>query len=148
MPQLTISQVAQQVGLRPSAIRYYEQIGVLAPALRTGGQRRYDQTVLQRLAVVQKARQTGFTLDEIRQLFSGFRDGAPASQRWKKLSKRKLEELAKLSDEITVMQRLLERLTRNCHCRTLDECGSALLRNGFAKVRVKDAGRELGRRKS
>lgn len=62
MSQLTISQVARQVGLQPSAIRYYEQIGILLSAQRIGGMRRYDTTVLRRLAVIQRARQTGFTL--------------------------------------------------------------------------------------
>ena len=74
MPQLTISEVARQVGLQASAIRYYERIGILLPAQRISGQRRYEPTVLYRLAVIQRARQIGFTLDEIRQLFFGFRD--------------------------------------------------------------------------
>ncbi len=46
MSQLTISEVARQVGLRPSAIRYYERLGILPPALCRSGQRRYDSTVL------------------------------------------------------------------------------------------------------
>lgn len=58
---LSISEVAKQIGLRPSAIRYYEQIGILPAAQRASGQRRYDLTVIHRL-VIQRARQTGFTL--------------------------------------------------------------------------------------
>jgi len=42
MPELTISEVARQVGLQASAIRYYERIGLLPRAPRVGGQRRYD----------------------------------------------------------------------------------------------------------
>src|SRR5262252_4201275 len=79
MPQLTISQVARQIRLRPSAIRYYERIGLLPPAQRLGGQRRFDPRVLYRLAIIQRARQLGFTLTEIRQLFFGFRDVTRAS---------------------------------------------------------------------
>src|SRR5438093_607943 len=67
---LAISDVARVFGLRTSAIRYYEQIGILPPAMRKNGQRRYDNSALFRLAVVQRARETGFTLEEIRQLFS------------------------------------------------------------------------------
>jgi MerR family transcriptional regulator, redox-sensitive transcriptional activator SoxR len=52
MAQLAISEVAQQVGLQASAIRYYEQIGLLPPAQRMSGQRRYDTTVLYRLAII------------------------------------------------------------------------------------------------
>ena len=69
MAQLTISQVAQEIRLRPSAIRNYEEIGLLPRAERLSGQRRYDPTVLYRLAIIQRARQLGFTLSEIRHLF-------------------------------------------------------------------------------
>src|ERR1700720_1481081 len=100
MPQLTISEVAQQVGLQASAIRYYERIGLLPPAQRISGQRRYDVTVLYRLAIVQRARQLGFTLDEIRTLFFGFRDRVRASERWRELSRRKLAELDQMMDGI------------------------------------------------
>ena len=137
MSQLTISQVARQVGLQPSAIRYYEQIGILLPAQRIGGQRRYDTTVLHRLAVIQRARQTGFTLDEIRELFFGFRDAATASQRWQKLSRRKLAELAELTGQIKTMQRLLQKMMECCHCETLDQCGKGIFKKGFAEVRTK-----------
>ena len=137
MSQLTISQVARQVGLQPSAIRYYEQIGILLPAQRIGGQRRYDTTVLHRLAVIQWARQTGFTLDEIRELFFGFRDAATASQRWQKLSRRKLAELAELTAQIRTMQRLLQKMMECCNCETLDQCGKGIFKKGFAEVRTK-----------
>ena len=109
MPLLTISEVARQVGLQPSAIRYYEQIGILLPAQRISGQRRYDTTVLYRLAVIQRARRSGFKLDEIRQLFFGFGNVTRASERWQKLSRRKLAELEGLMDGIKTMRRLLKR---------------------------------------
>jgi DNA-binding transcriptional MerR regulator len=56
------------------------------------GQRRYDTTVLYRLAIIQRARQLGFTLSEIRYLFFGFRDITRASERWRTLSHVKLAE--------------------------------------------------------
>jgi MerR family transcriptional regulator, redox-sensitive transcriptional activator SoxR len=56
MPQMTISEVARKVGLNSSAIRYYERIGILPSVSRISGQRRYDATVLFRLAVVRRAR--------------------------------------------------------------------------------------------
>jgi MerR family redox-sensitive transcriptional activator SoxR len=148
MPQLTISEVARQVGLQPSAIRYYEQIGILLPAERTSGQRRYDTTVLYRLAVIQRARQTGFTLDEIRELFFGFRDAAPASQRWQKLSRRKLAELGELTEHIKSMRHLLKKMMGCCHCHTLDQCGRGIFKSGFAEVTVKSMpmNRQIGRR--
>ena len=137
MPQLTISEVARQVGLQPSAIRYYEQIGILVPAQRISGQRRYDATVLYRLAVIQRARQTGFTLDEIRELFFGFRDAAPAAQRWQKLSRRKLAELEELMGQVETMRQLLRKMMDCCHCDTLDQCGRGIFRKGLATAPVK-----------
>jgi len=137
MPQMTISEVARQVGLQPSAIRYYEQIGILLPAERIGGQRRYDSAVLYRLAVIQWARQTGFTLDEVRQLFFGFQDAAPASRRWQKLSRKKLAELAELMGQIKTMRRLLQKMMDCCRCDTLDQCGRGIFRKGLATATVK-----------
>ena len=146
MPQLTISEVARQVGLQPSAIRYYERIGILPPAQRISGQRRYDTTVLYRLAVIQWARQVGFTLEEIRQLFFGFRNVTRASERWQKLSRRKLVELDVLMDGIKTVRRLLEKMMQNCRCDTLEQCGKGIFRSGCVDVAVKSL--PLKRRRS
>ncbi len=126
MQQLTISQVASQIGVQASAIRYYEQIGLLPPAHRISGQRRYDSTVLYRLAIIQRARQLGFTLTEIRQLFFGFRTVAHASERWQSLSQRKLAELDDLIEGIKAVQKLLRSLATRCQCETLDQCGKRM----------------------
>jgi MerR family transcriptional regulator, redox-sensitive transcriptional activator SoxR len=134
-----ISEVARQVGLQPSAIRYYEKIGLLPPAQRISGQRRYDTTVLYRLAVIQHARQIGFTLDEIRQLFFGFRSATRASERWQELSRKKVAELDSLRDRIQTMQHLLKKMMQNCRCDTLDQCGKGIFRSGCVDV----AGRSL-----
>lgn len=134
MSHLTISEVACQVGLRPSAIRYYEELGILPAAERISGQRRYDRTVLYRLAVVQRARQAGFTLDEIRALFFGFQDRTRAETRWRKLADRKLAELKALAEQITSMEGLLKRMKARCHCKTLETCGKAILESGVSKV--------------
>jgi len=147
MSQLTISEVARQVGLRSSAIRYYERMGILPPATRISGQRRYDKTVLYRLAVVQRARQAGFTLGEIRALFFGFKDGTRAEARWRKLADQKLEELSAIAGQIKTMELLLMRLKAKCHCKTLEVCGKAILERGISEVErpplpVKPAGQQ------
>ncbi len=134
MPQLTISQVAKQFGLRASALRYYEQVGILPPAHRVSGQRRYDAASQRRLAVIQHARQSGFSLEEIQQLFSGFQPGTRASLRWQQLSKRKLAELDASMQRIKSMQGLLRRMG-HCRCDALDQCGAALLRRPLGDAR-------------
>jgi MerR family redox-sensitive transcriptional activator SoxR len=129
MAQLTISQVARQIRLRPSAIRYYERIGLLPPAERLSGQRRYDPTVLYRLAIIQRARQLGFTLTEIRHLFFGFRGITRPSERWRTLSQRKLAELDHLMDGIKAVRGVLKKLMTKCRCDTLDQCGRGIFQS-------------------
>jgi len=137
VPPFTISEVARQIGLQPSAIRYYERIGLLPPALRISGQRRYDSTILYRLAIVQRARELGFTLEEIRQLFLGFRNVTRASERWQRLSQRKLAELDVLMDGIRTVRRLLKKMMQDCRCDTLDQCGKGIFQNGCVEARVR-----------
>lgn len=137
MAQLTISQVGRQIGLRSSAIRYYERIGLLPRAQRLSGQRRYDSTVLYRLAIIQRARQLGFTLDEIRHLFFGFREVTHASERWRTLSQRKLRELDQLMEGIKAVQGLLKKLMSNCRCDTLDQCGKGIFQSMNRKAIAK-----------
>ena len=124
---LAISDVARVFDLRTSAIRYYEQIGILPPPMRKNGRRRYDNSALFRLAVVQRARETGFTLEEIRELFFEFPPRTPPPKRWHKLSERKIAELRKRMNQLKLMETLLKRM-KNCHCDALDECGEKLLR--------------------
>jgi MerR family redox-sensitive transcriptional activator SoxR len=118
--------VARVFGIRTSAIRYYEQIGILPPPLRRSGQRRYRESVLFRLAVIQRARETGFTLDEIRKLFFGFAPGTKPPKRWRQLSAQKLKQLQDRMEHLKTMQMLLKRMN-NCRCDALDECGKKLL---------------------
>ncbi len=126
---LAISDVARVFGLRTSAIRYYEQIGILPQAIRKNGQRRYNNSALFRLAVVQRARETGFTLEEIRELFFGFPPGTPPPKRWHQLSQRKIAELRGRMKRLKLMETLLKRV-ENCRCDALDECGEKILRQG------------------
>ena len=147
MSRLTISQVAQQIRLRPSAIRYYERIGLLPLAQRVSGQRRYDPTVLYRLAIIRRARQLGFSLSEIRHLFFGFSDITRASQRWRTLSERKLVELDGLIDGIKVIRGVLKKLMTTCRCDTLDQCGKGIFQRLNRDIPTLTAGSSRNRRK-
>jgi MerR family redox-sensitive transcriptional activator SoxR len=124
---LSISDVARVFGLRTSAIRYYEQIGILPPPMRKNGQRRYDNSALSRLAVVQRARETGFTLEEIRELFFGFPPGTRPPKRWHQLSQRKIAELRERMKRLKLMETLLKRV-EDCRCHALEECGEKILK--------------------
>lgn len=123
---LAISDVARVFGLRTSAIRYYEQIGILPPPVRKNGQRRYEKSMLFRLAVVQRARESGFTLDEIRELFFGFRSATRPPKRWHQLSERKIAELQIRMNRLKLMETLLKQM-QGCRCNALEDCGKKLL---------------------
>ncbi len=126
MEELTISEVARRAGLRPSAIRYYESIKLLPAPRRVSGRRRYDGSVLQRLAVIQLAQQAGFTIGEITGLFADFMPDTPAWERWQALATQKLAEVNALIQRAQQMKRLLEEGLLQCRCLTLEECGGLL----------------------
>lgn len=121
METLAISEVAQKVGLKPSALRYYEQAGIISPPQRVNGRRRYEPDVLTRLAIVQLAQQAGFTLAEIRTLFEGFAPGATPSSRWRDLAEKKLPEIDAMIRRAQAMRSFLEEGLR-CDCLTLEDC--------------------------
>ncbi len=118
---MTIGEIAKQAGLRASAIRYYERVGLLPKPVRSSGQRRYDSSVLARLAVLERAKNCGFTLEEVRQLFNA--QGRP-SERWQRVARKKIAELDALMQRIQGMKELIQ---RRCECADLDECGRRIL---------------------
>src|SRR4051812_6984471 len=121
----TIGDVARHAGLRPSAIRYYERIGLLPPAARSNGRRRYDASILQRLSVIAMAQAMGFSIAEIGTLLHGFGAETPAWQRWQILAHRKLPELDALIARATAMRALVAH-SLTCECLTLEECAAML----------------------
>ena len=123
---MPISDVARRFGLRPSALRYYEHIGLVPPPRRVGGKRRYDLEALRRLAVIHSARQAGFSLQEVAELFSGFKDDARPSVRWKHIAQRKLVELDEAAERIERMRGLLKNMGR-CQCAVLSRSNCSML---------------------
>jgi MerR family transcriptional regulator, redox-sensitive transcriptional activator SoxR len=118
---LTIGQLAQRFGLKTSAIRYYERIGVLPAPARESGQRRYGVDAIRRLEVLEVAKRAGFTLDEARLLLKRSEAGSPAFEALRELAARKLPEidaLIALSQEVRAW--LLT--AADCSCTTLDVC--------------------------
>ncbi len=137
MGSMSIGEVAQRAGVRPSTLRYYEIIGVLPAPERENGRRRYDgevlRKVLDRLAVVRVAQQAGFTISEIRMLLNGFSEDTPPSERWRILAREKLPEVEALVERALGMKNLLERGLR-CECLRLEDC--ALVGRGASDAAV------------
>lgn len=67
---MDISEVAKRSGVATSALRYYERKGLIRPLQRDGGRRRYAPTVLDQLALIALGQAAGFSLDEIRAMFT------------------------------------------------------------------------------
>jgi MerR family redox-sensitive transcriptional activator SoxR len=122
---MSIGEVASRAGVRPSALRYYEGVGLLPTPARTNGRRRYDgevlREVLNRLTVVRVAQQAGFTISEIGTLLYGFSEDTPPSERWRLLAEEKLPEVEALVERALGMKDLLERGLR-CECLRMEEC--------------------------
>ncbi|MHB8500120.1 MAG: MerR family transcriptional regulator [Candidatus Acidiferrales bacterium] len=122
---MKIGDLAAQSDLAPSAIRYYERVGLLAPAERVGGQRRYSSAALDRVLLIRFAGEMDFTLAEIRLFLNGFRENTPVSTRWRKLTARKIAELRQRLAFTRRLLNYLERLQR-CRCIQLHQCVAAL----------------------
>ena len=121
MKTLSIGEVAKKTGIRTSALRYYEEAGILPAPGRINGRRYYDMDCVRRVDVLRFAQQAGFSLDEIRVLFRGFDATTPLSARWQSLAKRKLTELDELTEHIQSMRRALE-IGLKCGCVRIEDC--------------------------
>lgn len=125
---LSIGEVSSRVGLKPSALRYYEDVGLIQPTERISGRRRYDESVLQRLAVIALCQEVGFSISEIADLLGGF---SPA--KWRKMADRKLDEIdAHIAKAKTTRNLLLEVL--ECGCGDPGSC--ELVQNALDRRRI------------
>ncbi len=121
MNELTIGTVAKRAGIRPSAIRYYESVGLLPTPQRVHGQRRYSPDVFTALAVIRMAQDVGFTVAEIRELFHEFPEDFDASSRWRVLAQRKMAQLEAVIDRTEQMRATL-RESLSCGCIGFSSC--------------------------
>ena len=121
MKTYSIGEIAKRTGIRTSALRYYEEAGILPAPARTNGRRFYDADAIRRVDVLRFAQQAGFTLDEIKTLFHGFGAETPLSTRWQSLARKKLGELDVLEKQIKRMKRALA-IGLECGCVRVEDC--------------------------
>jgi MerR family redox-sensitive transcriptional activator SoxR len=119
--KLSIGDLARQAGVRPSALRYYESVGLLTPPTRINGRRVYDASAVDVLKLVQLAKAAGFSVAEIRKLLNGFDRTTPASTRWQAMASRKLDDVNALIEHAERMRDMLRKLL-TCQCVQLAEC--------------------------
>jgi MerR family redox-sensitive transcriptional activator SoxR len=125
---MSIGTVARRAGLQASAIRYYEQAGLIRPTRRVNGRRVYDSSIFESLAIVRLAQDAGFTIAETKRLLTGFDRATPASERWRSMAERKLADVTQRIEQANRMKDVLERLL-HCRCDTLGECVQRRLRH-------------------
>jgi MerR family transcriptional regulator, redox-sensitive transcriptional activator SoxR len=118
---MAIGDVAERAGIAASTLRYWERVGILPAPERVNGQRRYDERVFQRLAIIRGAQEAGFNLAEIQTLMHGFSREVPPSARWRALAVAKLEEIDAVIAKAEAMKRVL-REGLECECLRLEDC--------------------------
>jgi MerR family transcriptional regulator, redox-sensitive transcriptional activator SoxR len=112
---LAIGEVARDTGIAVSAIRYYEDIGLISAAERVGGKRRFDSATVGRVRFVLQARESGFTLDEIGTILED------DTGEWRTVVERKLDELTERRDRLDAMIATLGKV-RECGCGAVGSC--------------------------
>lgn len=120
--RLTIGEVARRSGVAATTLRYYEQIGLVPPPGRAGGQRRYDDAMLARLEIIGLCKSAGFALDEIQRLFADDVPGRPASRA---LAQAKLAEIDARLESLARARAVIEWGMR-CTCPSIDACSCGI----------------------
>jgi MerR family redox-sensitive transcriptional activator SoxR len=119
---LTIGELAARSGVAPSALRYYERLGLIRARRTTGNQRRYDRSMLRRVSFVRIAQQVGVSLEEIREALASLPESrTPNRADWARLSVR---WRGRLQERIELLERLRDRLGDciGCGCLSLQRC--------------------------
>ncbi len=119
---LTIGQVATRTGLSVSAIRFYEQKGLVTPQRNTGGQRRFLRSDIRRLSFVLIAQQLGLTIARIQEAFASLPNGrTPTERDWSRISRAIQKELTAQIAALTRMQETLDGCI-GCGCLSVKRC--------------------------
>lgn len=123
MSLLTIAQAAAKSGVSAKMIRHYESIGLIKPALRGENQyRHYREADLHELGFVRRARDLGFSIEDIRQLLSLWRDKSRASAEVKAIAQRHITALEQKAAALAGMSQTLKQLVTSCHGDDRPDC--------------------------
>ena len=119
---LTVSEVAARSGFAASALRFYEAQGLISAGRSGGGQRRYERSVLRRLAFIRAASNVGLTLEEIRDELGRLPDGrTPTRADWQRITR---HWRGRLDEQIRALRQLRDGLDSciGCGCLSLARC--------------------------
>jgi MerR family redox-sensitive transcriptional activator SoxR len=122
---LTVTQVSRRSGFAPSALRFYEDRGLISATRTPGGRRQYERAVLRRLAFIRAATNIGLTLEETREELARLPDNrTPTKADWVRISD---HWRARLDEQMRALKRLRDGLDSciGCGCLSLKHCGIA-----------------------
>ena len=142
MTDLTIGELAERSGVAPSALRFYEDRGLIASRRTTGNQRRYARATLRRVAFIRTAQRVGLTLEEVSEALATLPEGrTPTKADWARLSR---SWRPRLDEQIRRIELLRDRLDGciGCGCLSLRTCslinpGDWLAQEGPGPVRLR-----------
>lgn len=143
METMTIGELAERTGLAVSAIRFYQRRGLLPARGAGSGWQRFGPDTLARLAVIELAKRTGFSLDETAELLAALdTDGSPAHT-WQALAAAKLADIDARTARLQHMRELLTEAL-DCSCMTLDRAQLVPVALGWATERTATVTRAAG----
>ncbi|HKY66169.1 MAG TPA: redox-sensitive transcriptional activator SoxR [Acidimicrobiales bacterium] len=120
--ELTIGAVAERTGVAHSALRYYENEGLISSTRTAGNQRRYHRDVLRRVSFIRVAQKVGLSLEEIHEALASLPDSrTPTHEDWTRLSE---AWRPRLDEQIALIERIKDRLDGciGCGCLSLKAC--------------------------
>lgn len=124
---LTIGTLARRTGTKVQTIRYYEQIRLMPePGRTSGGQRRYGEAELDRLAFIRHSRQLGFSLEAIRELLDLSDHPEKSCEEADRIARRHLRQVEQRMERLEALRTELARMVQECSggstsdCRVLD----------------------------
>jgi DNA-binding transcriptional MerR regulator len=133
---MRIGLLASQTGTTVPTIRYYEEIGLLRPAIRqSGGQRTYDNEDARRLAFIRRCRAFDFPIDEVRSLLSLMQDGGSSCTAARDLAQVQLDKVKRKLAELKALEATFASMVAGCDsqcvggpapdCVILDDLGNS-----------------------
>ncbi len=131
---MKIGEVAKRSGVGIETIRYYEREGVLAePERRPSGYRQYDESVVERLQFIRRAKELGFTLAEIKELIALWVDDDTRCKHVRERAEQKIADIEQKISSLQKMKRSLKKVLMQCESQ--DSVGECPLLHGIDKRR-------------
>lgn len=120
---MNISTAARNAGLPTKTVRYYADIGLVAPAGRTAsGYRSYDDSTVRKLTFIRRARDFGFSISDCRELLGLYTDQNRTSADVKRIASKRLEEIRDKQRELQRLHDELAYLVQSCHGDDRPDC--------------------------